>query len=109
MEVTINNNYCIITPLSPKMDEHETERLVHEIALHNDKNIGIDLSWVEDCTIDFLDKLYRIYDIGLFNISSNILVLLFSMGIDKNLNLYVSLPDFLDNKRRLLNRKFHTV
>ena len=109
MEVSINNNCCIITPLSPKLDEHETLRLVHEIILHSDKKIGIDLSWVEDCTIDFIDNIHKICDLGLFNISSSILVLLFSMGIDKKLNLYVSQTDFLDNKRRLLNRKLRSI
>ena len=109
MEITVNNKYCIITPLSPKMDSIETDRLLEEILRYKNKRIGIDLSEIEDCTIDFLEKINKIKNINLFNITSNIMVLLLSMNLDKKINLFASKIDFLEDKRQILNRKFKLI
>ena len=57
MEIKTSQKFCIITPLTSKMDLRETVRLMDEIQNFSDKTIGIDLSFVEDCTIEFIEAL----------------------------------------------------
>ena len=102
MEIQSSQKFCIITPLSPKLDARETNRLVEELKYHSD------LSYVQDCTIDFLDAA-REFKAGFFNIQSDIFSLLTLMNFDKFINLYTTEEDFLCGKHRLLNRKFSIV
>ena len=106
MEISVNDKYCIITPLSETLDIRQTERLIGELEFHKTSRVGIDLSYVQDCTFEFIDNIKNFCNIGIFNISSDISALLISMGLDKKLNLFVSEMDFIDDRRRLLNRKF---
>ena len=106
MEVIALKNHNIITPMSPRLDEYETARIVEEIEMLADKKVGLDLSYVKDCTIDFFEKIKNIGNISLFNVSSDIFAILTLMKLDKSLNIYVSESDFLENKRRVLSRKF---
>ena len=109
MEITTTDKYCIITPLTPKLSQREVVRLVEEMDNNQGLNIGIDLSYVNDCTIDFIDCVKKYTHIGLFNISSDIFAILTLMGLDKRVNLFVSDNDFKSNKHRLLNRHFKLV
>lgn len=109
MEIKTSGNFCILTPLSIKIDKIETEKIANELNLHSNMQIGIDLSFVRDCTFDFVNMLYNISDIALFNIPSDIFSILNAMNMDKKLNLFVNEWDFLSNKHRLLNRKFSLV
>lgn len=109
MEIKNKNNYCIITPLSPKLGQRESLRLEEEIENNLHRQIGLDLSFVQDCTIEFIDTLMKIKNISLFNIPSDIFTLLLSMNLDKKVNLFVSEMDFEENRHKLLNRKFYVV
>ena len=57
MEIKTSQKFCIITPLTPKIDSRETIRLIKEIKNFSDKTIGLDLSFVEDCTIEFIEAI----------------------------------------------------
>ena len=108
MEIRTSQKYCIITPLSPKLDSRETDRLKTAISENSDKNIGIDLNYVEDCTIEFLEMIKKL-KAGFFNIQSDVFSLLILMDIDKTTELYTTEEDFLSHRRRLLNRHFSIV
>ena len=109
MEIKLEKNCCIIKPLSPKLDERETVRLEEELRNDSHYRIALDLSYVQDCTIDFINKIKEYKGISLFNIHSDIFAILTSMNLDKSLNLFVSELDFLNDKRQLLNRHFSLV
>ena len=108
MEIKENEKFYIITPLSPKLGARESLRLKDEMACSN-KKIGIDLSFVQDCTIDFIDQLISVKNVSLFNIPSDIFAILTSMNLDKSIALFVSEIDFINDKHQLLNRKFTIV
>lgn len=105
MEIKTSQKFCIITPLTPKIDSRETIRLIKEIKNFSDKTIGLDLSFVEDCTIEFIEAVKNT-KAGIFNINSNIFLIFNFMNIDKYVNLFNTEEDFKLNKHRLLNRKF---
>lgn len=109
MEIFDTDKYCIITPLSSKLGKRETERLTYEIQRICTRKIGLDLSYVKDCTIDFIEQIKNIEFVELFNIPSDIFALITSMNLDKSLKLYVSELDFINNAHQLLNRKFTIV
>ena len=109
MEIRKSHKCCIITPLSPKLSKHESNRLRDEILNSDTLRIGIDMSFVQDCTIDFIKTIAQFNNISFFNIQSDIFALFTNMNLDKTLSLFVSEIDFLDNKRRLLNRQFNLV
>jgi len=109
MEIKENEKFCIITPLSPKLNERESLKIENEILNSSNKRIGIDLSFVQDCTIDFINRIINLKNISLFNIPSDIFAILTSMNLDKSIPLFVSEMDFIDNKHQLLNRKFFIV
>ena len=107
MEIKNSDKYCIITPFSPKLNEYEANKIAKDI--NPNLRVGLDLSYVTDCTIDFLDKISNVKNLSLFNISSDIFTLLSVMNLDKKLNLFVSELDFLDDQHRIINRKFSIV
>lgn len=111
MEIKENDNYCIFAPLGGKMDYRESERLLKEIS-EQKKLIGIDLKYVYDCTIDFIDAVKltaQARKIAIFNIPSDIFALFNLMKLDKSVNLYVSENDFEMQTRRLIKREFQLV
>ena len=81
MEIFTSEKFCILTPLSPKLDKRESKRIFAEIDLYSNLDVGLDFSFVQDCTIDFLEQL-RTSGVSLFNINSDVFVLLNIMGID---------------------------
>lgn len=105
MEIKTTDKFCILTPLSCKLDKRECERIFEEIKEYSNLEIGLDLSFVQDCTIEFIEGLNSL-KISAFNISSDIFTLFNIMNIDKKVNLFVSESDFKSNRHRLLNRKF---
>ena len=109
MEINWIENCRIITPLSPKLTERETGRLSEELANDDQMRTAIDLSFVNDCTIDFIEEIKRHEGISLFNISSDIFAILSCMNMDKTAKLFVSEMDFLNDKHQLINRKFNVV
>ena len=109
MEINVKDNCYIITPLSPKLTERETLRLNTELQNAQGYRIALDMSFVEDCTFDFIEGIKNYNSISLFNISSDIFAILTSMNLDRKLKLFVSELDFLNNKHQLLNRKFTLV
>ena len=111
MEIRENNNICIYAPLNSQLGEYESERLLKEISKDN-REIAIDLQYVENCSIDFIEAIKKISNskkIGIFNISSDIFTLLNIMNIDKISRLFVCELDFVENKRQLINRKLSLV
>jgi len=109
MEIHLKDNCRIITPLSPKLTDRETERLSEELINCYEDRTALDMSYVQDCTIDFIDEIRQHKGISLFNINSDIFAILTSMNLDKTLNLFVSEMDFLNDKHRLINRQFSIV
>ena len=111
MEIRDNENFCIFAPLGGKLDKRESLRLLSEIS-HETRQVGIDLKYVYDCTIDFIEALResaKLKQIAIFNIPSDIFVLFNIMKLDKAVNLYVSESDFENHSRRLINRHFELV
>ena len=111
MEIKHTENACIFTPLTPKLDSYSTERLFSEINSTR-KISAIDLTFVQECTIDFLSTLVeyaKIEKLSIFNIPAEIFVLFNVMNIDKSVHLYVNKEDFEQNSRQLVNRKLAVV
>lgn len=111
MEILDNENFCIFAPLGGRLDSNESRRLFNELAVET-RRIGIDLKYVYDCTIDFIDALKltaKSRKIAIFNIPSDIFVLFNVMKLDKVVNLYVSESDFESDSRRLVNRELRLV
>ena len=108
MEIKQSDKYCIIKPLCPKITKREAERLIYE-AENQDKTPAFDMSFVNDCTIDFIELSKNIKNLSLFNINSDIFSLFLSMNLDKRFKLFVSELDFLEDKHQLINRKFSLV
>lgn len=111
MEIRDNDKFYIIAPLNPKLDKREAVRISAE-TLNENRLIGLDLRYVYDCTVDFLEelrKLCKIKDIGIFNINSDIFTLFNYMNADKFARLFVSELDFEEDSRQLINRKFTIV
>ena len=109
MEIITTNEHCIITPLTPKINSGDIQRLNAEINTIKGKKIGLDLRYVKDCTADFLNELKNWGNIGLFNIHSDIFTALSFMNLDKVLKIYVSELDFVENKRQILNRNLRVL
>lgn len=110
MEIRDNEKVCIITPLCSKLDSYKIQRIFSRIEKESRK-VAIDMSKVQECSIDFFDKLKSISckDLGIFNISSDIFVLFNIMDIDKYAKIFVSELDFEEDARRLINRKFTII
>ena len=111
MEIRDNDKICIMAPLTPKLDKIACDRLYKKI-MNDYRNVAIDLSYVHECSIDFIENIKQIAKtkkIGIFNIPSDIFVLFNIMDIDKHADLYVSELDFKENQRTLINRKFSLV
>ena len=111
MEIRDNDKVCIFAPLGGKLDYYESKRLLKEISTET-RQVGIDLKYVYDCTVDFIDALKlsaKQKQIAIFNIPSDIFALFNIMHLDKAVNLYVSELDFENNARRLINRDFKLV
>ena len=111
MEITDNENLCIIAPLCDKINEYESSRIIKQI-LGDDRSIALDLKYVHDCTIDFIENLKDIClkkKIGIFNIPSDLFVLFNIMDIDKIADVYVSQIDFEENTRQIINRRFKII
>jgi anti-anti-sigma regulatory factor len=109
MEINVKDNCRIITPLSPKLTEWETLRLDEELKNNQEQRIALDMSYVQDCSFDFINEIKKYRDLSLFNINSDVFAILLSLGLDKTLKLFVSELDFLADKHQLLNRKFSVV
>lgn len=109
MEIITAKEHSIITPLSPKLDLNETIKLVDEINNLNSPKIGIDLTYVKDCTSDFFDAISKFGNISLFNISSDIFALLSFMKFDRIVKIYVSKLDFIENKRQIINPRLKVL
>lgn len=111
MEILEKKDVYIITPLSPKLDERECRRLLKEVQGES-KRISLDLSLVQDCTVDFIETLKEIAkhrEIGIFNIQSDIFTIFNIMNMDKYVKLFVCETDFEENVRQLVNRRFSVI
>ncbi len=111
MEIRDNENVCIFAPLSSKLDQYESTRILNKISKET-REIALDLRFVQDCTIDFIETLRKISankKIGIFNIPSDIFVLFNVMHMDKTVKLFVSETDFEEDTRQLINRQFSIV
>ncbi len=106
MEIKTSDKFCIITPFSQKLSEVDVQKIFEEIWVNRSLKIGIDMSYVNECGVDFIDMLTKIGNVGLFNIASDVFVLFNIMNIDKKVELFVSEMDFKLEKHQLLNRKF---
>lgn len=110
MEIRDNDKICIITPLSAKLDSRKISKIVSMI-INEKRNVALDLTYVQDCAIEFIEELKKIAnrDLSIFNIPSDIFVLFNIMNVDKSIKLYVSEQDFKENSRQLINRQFAIV
>lgn len=111
MEIRENRNVFIIAPLCANLTKRDSKRIV-EKADNESREVAIDLNYVTNCSIDFIEDLIELSTkkrFGIFNIPSDIFVLFNLMGIDKNINLFVSELDFRENSRQLINRKFSVI
>ena len=112
MEIINSENYCVIKPFAQKLDWRETQRIFNEVENSGYKSIGFDLSFVEECSFEFINILKNFstdFRISLFNIPSDIFVLLSFMNMDKTFALFVSENDFQDSLHQLVMRRFNVV
>ena len=109
MEIKTSDKFCIITPLAQNLSGIWVKKLLEEILANRKFKIGLDMSYVNECDIDFIDMLTQIGNIGLFNVASDVFALFSIMNIDKKVELFVSEMDFKADKHQLLNRKFCIV
>lgn len=109
MEINETEKYCIITPLCPKLDSRQAGRISSEIKSRLLSRIGLDLSFVKDCTIEFIENIKNIKNLSLFNIPSDIFAILTCMNLDSQMELYASETDFVEERRKILNRRFHVI
>lgn len=109
MEIINNEEFCIITPLSPKILKEDVTRLRLEIGSFVDKKIGLNLLFVKECTIEFFELLMNFTNIELFNLQSDIFALMLSMNLDKLTKIYISEDDFKLSQHQLISRKFKLV
>jgi hypothetical protein len=109
MEINVKDNCYIITPLSSKLTKRETLRLNTELCNVQGFRVALDMSFVQDCTFEFIEEIKKYKNISLFNINSDIFAILTSMNLDKKLQLFVSEFDFMSDKHQLLNRKFTLI
>ena len=59
MEIRDNEKICIFTPLTTKLCRYESLRLLKNVI--NEKRIvGLDLSYVDECSIEFINVLKEI-------------------------------------------------
>ena len=108
MEINLSDKYCIIKPLSPKITKREAEKLIYE-AINQKGTLAFDMSFVNDCTIDFIELAKNIKNLSMFNVNSDIFSLLLSMNLDKTFKLFVSELDFIEDRHQLINRKFSII
>lgn len=111
MEIRDDEKVCIFAPLGGKLDRYESARLMTEIS-HETRQVGIDLKYVYDCTIDFIEALKataKSKQIAIFNIPADIFAIFNIMRLDKVVNLYASETDFESQSRRIINRQFELV
>lgn len=112
MEIQLIENTCIITPLTPKADFREWGRLYEEFKKYSKYKLGLDLSFIEDCTFEFIEALTdfsKSHKIGLFNISSDVFAIFNLMNLDKHAELFSSELDFFETSHRIINRKFALI
>ena len=111
MEIRENEKVCILAPLSASLNQYESTRIKRNIMKDN-RMVAIDLSYVEECSIDFINTIKEVCaqkTIGIFNIPSDIFALFNIMQIDKIAQLFVSEMDFESCERQLINRCFRVV
>lgn len=110
MEIRENKNVCIIAPICSKLDKYKTQRILERVRKES-RHVAIDLGYVKDCTMDFIEGILTCAnkDLGIFNIPSDIFVLFNVMNLDKFVKLYVSEMDFETSSRQLINRKFSII
>ncbi len=111
MEIRENEKFCIFAPLHAKLNQYESNRIKRNI-MKEERMVAIDLNYVEECSIDFINTVKEICaekSIGIFNIPSDIFTLFNVMQIDKVAQLFVSELDFKSEQRQLINRCFKVV
>lgn len=110
MEIRENDKVCIIAPICSKLEKRKALKIVEKIKQES-RQVAIDLAYVQDCTIDFIESLKTLADnsIGIFNISAEIFVLFNMMNLDKSVKLFVSQMDFEEDSRQLINRNFKII
>lgn len=111
MEIISTDTHCTFTPLSSIIDARVSERIFNKI-INETKSISLNLSFVQDCSIEFIESL-REYsskkNLKIFNINSDVFAIFNFMEIDKHAELYVSEIDCDQNTRRLINRNFSVI
>jgi len=110
MEIRYNKNVCIIAPICKKIDSFKTKCILEKIQNEN-RQIAIDLAYVQECTIDFIEAIKKLAEknLGIFNIPSDVFVLFNIMDLDKTAKLFVSELDFETNSHQIINRKFAII
>lgn len=110
MEIRDNDKICIIAPICEIIDKHKTTRILEKIN-KDSRRVAIDLSYVQECSIDFIEALKSLpqKNLGIFNIPSDIFVLFNIMDLDKSIKFYVSEMDFESDSHQIINRKFALI
>ncbi len=78
----------------------------------NTKPVALDLKEVESVTEDFFTFIKNFSEttkLTLLNIPSELFALLNLRRYDKNVRMFNNNLDFIEDKRELINRKFHIV
>ena len=110
MEIRYNDKVCIIAPICANLDKFNTSLVLKKIS-EESRRIAIDLTYVEGCSIDFIEEIknFTQSEISIFNIPSDIFALFNFMNVDKFAKIFVSEQDFETDLRQLINRQFKLV
>lgn len=109
MIIKDEENYFVIELFSNSLCAKDLVRLRHCGAKKPiQKRLGIDLKNVVFITLDFfkmLKFLSKTSEISLFNVSSEIITLLFLTNYNRYVSIYADYEDFRDTKREIVNRR----
>lgn len=105
-----NNSNCILCPISDEVSLELVLRMEEILkGLPINKSLALNLKNIGVICVEFLDFLKEFSpqkQISLFNLQSEVFVVLNLTKYDKFANIYLSDIDFNERKREMLNRRF---
>lgn len=99
----------VVAPDSKELEAKEIRELKKTINGKKEMRIGLDMESVQSLKNGFLDLIKSEFNrqkISLFNLKSELFVLLSLLKYDKYVNVYADINDFVNDDRVLVKRNF---
>lgn len=106
MKIKVVQNTCIAN--IGEQEPLHIDKIKSLIEQAQGRRVAIDFGQVVTLGQEFLDFVknnIRKGQLALYNVNSDLYVLMFIMNMDKYLNYYMSENDFLNDKQCIVNRK----